>query len=179
MSGKIILITGPMFSGKTTEMIRYYKRYSIAGKKCLAVKYINDNRYDTDKVVSHDFDSIKAVSVRDLRDVNPTYYNVICIDEVQFFTDAADIVDMWAFDGKIVICSGLSGTFERKPWQVISDLIPKADEIVHLKAICRANGNEASFTYRHGTDKRDVVIGGQDIYDAVDREFLEDLNLHS
>ena len=58
--GKLNLICGPMFSGKTTELIRRYTRYELAGKKCILIKYSKDTRYDNNNIVTHDNNSYNA-----------------------------------------------------------------------------------------------------------------------
>jgi thymidine kinase len=75
-----------MFSGKTTELIRRLKRYQIAKYKCLIVKYANDDRYSESNIVSHDHQSLAAVSTRKVADfkLNALEYDVIGIDEGQF-----------------------------------------------------------------------------------------------
>jgi thymidine kinase len=75
-----------MFSGKTTELIRRLKRYQIAKYKCLIVKYANDDRYSENDIVSHDQQSLAAVSARQIRDFKSKAleYDVVGIDEGQF-----------------------------------------------------------------------------------------------
>ena len=171
MAGKLTLILGPMFSGKSSELIRYYKRYKIAGKKCLVIKYAGDDRYDETSVVTHDKVAIEALPASRLLDLEGTAkeYEVICIDEIQFFEDGS-MSDVWADEGKIVIVSGLNGTFQRRPWRVISELVPLADDIIHLKAVCKDNGEDAAFTHRTVGNNSEFMIGGSESYSAVDRK---------
>ena len=77
------LIIGPMFAGKSTELLRRVRRNEIAGKKCLYVKYIQDTRYDNSSISTHDNLKKQAVAVRDLSDLGDTWkkYDVIGIDE--------------------------------------------------------------------------------------------------
>ena len=110
-NGEIQLIIGPMYSGKTTELLRLYKRYYLAGKKCILIKHNDDIRYESNYVVTHDQKKYKAISTKYLEDIlnnkDVTSSEVICIDEIQFFIDAASICDKWANDGKIVIASSI------------------------------------------------------------------------
>jgi thymidine kinase len=174
--GKFTLILGPMFSGKSSFLIQNYKRYKIAGKKCLVIKYAGDDRYEKKSVITHDQIAIEAIPTNKLLDLEERVneFEVICIDEIQFFEDGV-ICDNWANKGKIVIASGLNGTFQRKPWKVISDLIPLADDIIHLKAVCRDTGNDAPFTHRIVSDKNDFLIGGSEAYSALDRKTFNHL----
>ena len=101
--GEIKLITGPMFSGKTSELIRRYKRYQLNKKnKCLLVKYKGDTRYSENEIVTHDHIKIKSIKAELLSELNNIInnYNIICIDEIQFFKDAYEFCEKWANLGK-------------------------------------------------------------------------------
>jgi thymidine kinase len=169
----IILILGPMFSSKTTELIRQYNRNSIGNKKCIMIKYLGDNRYDNNNVITHDGIKVQAIKCNKLEQVNEQIidYDVICIDEIQFYSDADIYCDIWANKGKKVYACGLSGTFKRTEFPVISKLIPKVEKIKFLRAICRENGNEASFSKLDmiTIDDNIEIIGGAEKYRAVDR----------
>jgi len=169
--GSLNLILGCMFSGKTSNLITRYNRYTIGGKKCIMVKYKADIRYDKKKVVTHDGIKITAIICEYLYEIDSIInkYDVICIDEIQFYKDAHIFCDKWATAGKIVEVCGLNGTYERKQFNIISKLIPKADSITYLTAICRENGNEAKYSKRLSDETEEQVIGGIDKYIAVDR----------
>jgi thymidine kinase len=172
------LIIGPMFSGKSTELLRRYRRYKLAGKKCLLVKHVSDTRYSdgTDSmIITHDnikYSAIKCSQLEELVNIVENqllqYYDVILIDEIQFYSDA-HLCDKWANLVTVEAC-GLSGDFERKPFEQISNLIPKADNITFLTAICKLSGQEAPFTKRTSNEKTKIVIGGADCYQAVSRD---------
>jgi thymidine kinase len=166
------LIIGPMFSGKTSTLISKYDRYKIAGKKCIMVKYIDDNRYDQNNVVTHNGIKVEAVTCRYLFDIEDYVkkYNVICIDEVQFYKDAPAFCEKLANEGHIVIASGLNGNYKRKPFEVISNLIPIVEDIIYLKAICIENGKDAYYSKINTVETDEIVIGGSEKYSAVDRE---------
>ena len=173
-SGKIELIIGPMYSGKTTELLRRSRRYYFSGKKSLLIKHSADSRYDDTNIVTHDTikcaalktDLLKKIeSSRDFKTVD-----VICIDEIQFYPDAAEICDKWANNGKIIIAAGLISDFKREPFEQVSLLIAKADDITHLKAVCTNTGLDAPFTRRISKEKQIKVIGGSDKYIAASRK---------
>jgi len=172
--GSITLILGPMFSAKTTELIRQYNRNTLGGKKCIMVKYSGDERYDNNAVVTHDGIKVQAIKCSQLSQVYDQIinYDVICIDEIQFYTDGDEICDRLANQGKKVYACGLSGTYKRTEFPVISKLIPKVEKIKFLTAICKENGNEASFTKLdlEETEGKIEIIGGSEKYRAVDRE---------
>ena len=87
--GSIELIIGPMFSGKTTELIRIIRRNIFAKKSCIIVKYKHDTRYSIEDVSTHDLQQAKAISCHNIEEVYPELlkYQVIGIDEGQFFKD--------------------------------------------------------------------------------------------
>lgn len=177
--GKLNLILGCMFSGKTSELINRYNRYTLGGKKCIMIKYHNDVRYDAEQIVSHDGIKVKAVRCQYLYEFDETIqnYDVVCIDEVQFYKDAHIICDRWANKGKIVEACGLNGTFERKPFDVISKLIPLASDITFLTAICKETGKHGMYSQRTSNETEEEVIGGCDKYKSADRlTFFKDSN---
>ena len=171
-NGKISLILGPMYSGKSTTLLSRYRRYQFGNKKCLLVKYLNDDRYDKNSIVTHDNVKYEAKSCRLLYDIDDVVknYDVICIDEIQFYKDAAQFCDKWANEGIIVEACGLNGDYKREPFDQISLLIPKSDEISHITAIDEKNGKNAPFTKRISNDKGQEVIGGKDKYRATSRK---------
>lgn len=173
-TGKLNLIIGCMFSGKTTELINQYYRNTIAGKKCVMVKYSGDNRYDSESVATHSGIHVNAISTDNLGKIenNVSEYDAIFIDEVQFYSDAVIYCDKWANEGKYIFACGLSGTFQRKPFKIISELIPLADNILFLRAVCKHSGKSASFTKRLTKDKELEIIGGSDMYEATSREYF-------
>ncbi len=174
MAGKLNLIIGPMFSGKSTTLLTRYRRYGIAGKRCLLVKYAGDDRYDgsEERLITHDKLSYKATSCRRLAEIDELVrqYDVVCIDEIQFYPDAYTYCDLWANAGIIVEACGLNGDFRRRPFEQISLLIPICDDIEHVKAVCRATGDDAPFSKRLTNEEEQEVIGSTDKYVAVSRE---------
>ena len=176
-NGQFNLILGPMFAEKSTQLIRRYNRYTIGDKKCIMIKYKNDDRYDQKMVVTHDNIKVDAIVCQYLfeADLIVKEYDVICIDEVQFYKDAHIFCDKWANENKIVEACGLNGTFNRKPFPIISLLIPLAENITYLTAICKETGNDAAYSQLHdnvkGITKETIeLIGGIGMYSASDRQ---------
>jgi thymidine kinase len=137
------------------------------------IKYTGDNRYDDKYVTTHDGIKVNGIKCRLLESVDEITidYDVICIDEIQFYADGDIYCDKWANNGKVVYACGLSGTFKRTEFPVISKLIPKVEKIKFLRAICKENGNEASFSKldMQNTGDSIEIIGGAEKYRAVDR----------
>jgi thymidine kinase len=162
-----------MFSGKSTILLTRYRRYQIAGKRCLLVKYAKDKRYDSSEemLVTHDQLSYKATSCHQLEDIKSLVknYDVICIDEIQFYPDASYYCDLWANEGKIVEVCGLNGDYRRQPFAQISLLIPLAEHISFVTAVCKDTGDEAPFSARLSNESEQEVIGSTDKYQAVSR----------
>jgi thymidine kinase len=169
--GKLNLIVGPMFSGKSTMLLNRYRRYQIAGKKCLLIKYAKDDRYSTKEIVTHDNLRYKATSCKTLEEADYFVcdYDVICVDEIQFYPDGAHFADLWATKGKVVEVCGLNGDYLRKQFKQISLIVPRVDNITFMSAVCKETGKDAVFTQRLSDDSGQEVIGGDDIYQAVSR----------
>ncbi|KAF2070645.1 hypothetical protein CYY_008039 [Polysphondylium violaceum] len=179
MLGKIQLICGPMFSGKTTELIRRIKKFNFANKKCLLIKYSKDIRYNDlsdssnkSLLYTHDKLTYSAFPCSVLEDARTKAqdYDVIGIDEGQFFPDIATFSEELANKGKTVIVAALDGTFQRKPWLNVLELIPKSEEITKLNAVCMVCYSDAAFSKRTVSDDSVELIGGADKYISVCRE---------
>ncbi|GAB6021992.1 Thymidine kinase, cytosolic [Chamberlinius hualienensis] len=170
-SGSIQLILGPMFSGKTTELIRRLKRYQIARHKCLVIKYANDIRYNNESLSTHDKQFYSAVSVMTLCPVfkDALEFSVIGIDEGQFFPDTVEFCERMANCGKTVIVAALDGTYQRLPFGSILNLIPLSETVIKLTAVCMKCFKSASYTKRISNETQVEVIGGADKYIAVCR----------
>lgn len=170
--GQIQVIFGPMFSGKTTELIRRLKRYQIANHKCLIVKYAKDVRYDIEGIATHDKQTLPATAVLKMADIKASTlnsYSVIGVDEGQFFPDLVPFAEQMADKGKIIIVAALDGDFQRKSFGDILGLVPLAESIDKLKAVCMMCFQDASFTKRKGSETEIEVIGGQEMYLAACR----------
>lgn len=177
--GKIDLIIGCMYSGKTSELQKRYKRDTISGLRCIIVNHILDDRYDDDdKITSHDNVQIKCFKTRHLSDFvdMSTYKNAdnIYIDEGQFFQGLKDFVIKAAeLDDKNITICGLDGDFNRETFGEIIDLIPYSDSICKLTAICSIcrNGTPAIFSKKIVNDDSQIInVGALDKYIAVCRK---------
>lgn len=170
--GHIQLIFGPMFSGKTTEMLRRVNRYRLANRNCRIVKYKHDTRYAMDKVATHDQQMQEALSASKISEVMTELWDaqVIGIDDGQFFDDIAECSEKLANCGKIVIVAALDGDFNRKRFKNVLDLCPFSEDIKKLNAVCTRCGEDASFTKRLTSQLTQEVIGGSEMYTAVCRD---------
>jgi thymidine kinase len=167
---RIELIIGPMFSGKTTEMLRRLTRYQIAGKKVVLLRPNKDTR----DYLTHDKRSsnIKEKLLRYVCEFNTDYYDVIGIDEGQFFSDLNLINTLAYYKNKIIIISGLSSDANQNGYDSILSVIPLSETITKLNAVCEdCCSDYGSFTVKK--DKSNTnEIGGKDLYKAVCRSCL-------
>jgi thymidine kinase len=169
MHGKLELILGPMFSGKSTELIRKIRLAKIINKKVLVIKPLLDQRYNNNKIVSHSFDSEDCNTVEFLYSLNESikHYDVIIIDEGQFFADLKETVIKWVDEFyKEVIIGGLDGDFKREPIGKILELIPYADKCKKISSLCKIcnDGTKGLFSYRITENENQVQIGGVESY---------------
>ena len=169
------LIFGPMFSGKTSELIRRINRYKIANKNVVAIKYSKDTRYSKNEISTHDNKNLEALSCLKL---NNDYdnYDVIAIDEGQFFDNILDFTIDYMNKNKIIIIAALDGTFQQKPFNNILDLVPYATKLTKLSAICMICKNEAHYSHRITKETELEVIGGMDKYIACCYKCLKNKN---
>lgn len=169
--GQIQVIFGPMFSGKTTELIRRLKRYKFANHRCIIIRYAKDNRYASDRVATHDCQYLPAVLATEFRSLSLNYedFDAIGIDEGQFFPDIVEFCEEMANLGKVVVVAALDGTYQRTGFGNILNLVPLAESIVKLTAVCMSCFSDASYTKRIGSEKEVEVIGGAEKYMAVCR----------
>ncbi|XP_004693474.1 PREDICTED: thymidine kinase, cytosolic [Condylura cristata] len=146
--GQIQVILGPMFSGKSTELMRRVRRFQIAQYKCLVIKYAKDTRYSSN-FSTHDRSTMDALPACLLRDVAQDSLGVavIGIDEGQFFPDIVEFSEAMANAGKTVIVAALDGTFQRKV-----EVIGGADKYHSVCRLCYFKKTTAPPT---GLDSRD------------------------
>ena len=168
-SGWIEIICGPMFSGKTEELIHRITRIKIANQSFLLIKPITDSRYSEKYIVSHNKRKIECTMVNKPNDILKIASNtdVIGIDEVQFFDNSIiEICRNLANQGKRVIISGLDKDYSAKPFGAIPLLMADAEYITKLSSICVLCGDLGSFSKRISNEKNQVVLGESDKYEA-------------
>uniref|UniRef100_A0A674J581 Thymidine kinase n=2 Tax=Terrapene triunguis TaxID=2587831 RepID=A0A674J581_9SAUR len=140
-----------------TELMRRVRRFQIAQYKCLVIKYAKDTRYCANGVSTHDRNTMEALSACYLKDVHQEALGsaVIGIDEGQFFPDIVEFCEAMANAGKTVIVAALDGTFQRKAFGSILNLVPLAESVVKLNAVCMECYREASYTKRLGSEREE------------------------
>jgi len=174
--GVLHMILGPMFAGKTSEMLRRVQRQKIAMKRCLVIKYAKDTRYSATHVSTHDKLMMVANPTTMLADLDHLTkdVDVIGIDEGQFYPDLFDQVEKYVKEGKHVIMAALDGTFERRPFDAVNRLVPLSDFLVKLNAVCVVCFQDAPFTQRLTRDSEVEMIGGAELYRPVCRQCYDE-----
>jgi thymidine kinase len=173
--GWLEVICGPMFSGKTEELIRRLRRAEIAGQRVVMCKPMLDDRYDASDVVSHAGVRTRAVPVASSADVSARArsYEVVGVDEVQFFEpQIVPVLLALAASGARVVAAGLDQDFRRLPFGPMPELLAHAEFVDKLQAVCHHCGGPATTTQRL-VDGRPapysgdtVVVGAAEQYEA-------------
>lgn len=176
-SGSIEIICGPMFSGKTEELIRRVRRAQIGRIKVQIFKPTTDTRYHETDVVSHSSQSIRSVPVQSSIQLLHNLFDstrIVAIDEVQFFDDSIiTVISKLAMRGYRVICAGLDTDYRGIPFGPMANLLAVADKVDKLHAICSVCGEAASKTYRKITSSEKILLGEADVYEARCRSHYE------
>ncbi|MEM1682284.1 MAG: thymidine kinase [Sulfolobales archaeon] len=188
------VIIGPMFSGKTTELLRVLRKYAIAGYRVVLVKPSTDTRYSSSKVVSHDGLEMDALVVEPTIDGLKKVHNILLdhdiigIDEYQFFNYSKELIRFLLdlSNDKLVIVAALNLDFRGEPWEVVKEILPYADDIKVLRAVCTHVGRDGRRCGRPAVrtqrllDGRPapynsprVLIGGRESYEARCRKHHE------
>ena len=168
-TGWIEVICGPMFSGKTEELIRRLVRAKIAKQEVTIFKPTLDDRYSEDYIVSHNKRKIKSLTIKNSTEIEKysKKSDVIGIDEAQFFDlDLITICKKIARQGKRVVVAGLEKDFQALPFGPMPQLLVDAEYVTKVNAICMQCGNPANFSQRISDEKNQVVIGEIDKYEA-------------
>jgi thymidine kinase len=175
--GWIEVVCGPMFSGKSEELIRRLRRAEIARQRVQIFKPRIDERYSADHIVSHSELKIRSEAVRDANELLnrvDVRTEIIGIDEAQFLgPEVVDAVVRLADMSKRVIIAGLDTDYLGRPFHPMPELLAVADEITKTLAICMQCGNPAKHTQRLISSEELVVVGATGMYEARCRRCFE------
>ncbi len=174
--GWIEVICGSMFSGKTEELIRRVRRAQIARQKVQVFKPRLDDRYQAEKVASHNgvhLDAVVVGAAKEILQLVDSDTAVVAIDEGQFFDwTVADVCDFLADNGRRVIIAGLDTDFRGEPFGPMPLLMAQAERVDKLQAICVVCGAPASRTQRlingqpASYDDPVIMVGADEVYEA-------------
>ena len=171
--GRIEVVCGSMFSGKTEELIRRMKRAGFARQRLLIFKPAIDTRYSSEDVVSHDRNVIKSIPVKSAKDIldYASEVDVVGIDEAQFFdNDIIEVCNSLAIHGVRVIIAGLDMDYQCKPFGPMPQLLAIADDVQKVHAICIRCGNHAYVSHRRVDVEGQVMLGEKTEYEPLCRE---------
>ena len=181
--GWIEVITGPMFAGKTEELIRRIRRLEYAKQNIIVFKPKIDDRYSNSEVVSHNHSRTKSIDIvksKEILDYVDNETNVVAIDEIQFLDEqAVDICEYLADRGVRVIVSGLDRDFRGEPFSFMPKLMALAEYVTKLSAICVKCHTPATRTQRIINGKPAkyhdpiILVGAKDTYEARCRDCHE------
>jgi thymidine kinase len=169
----ITVIIGCMFSGKTTTLLSFEKRFHILKRKICIIKHSIDQRYSKSdrNIVSHDgnfclySDVFTTPLLSDIIGIiNQNNYDCILIDEGQFFPDLKSFCKLFRRTKNIVI-SGLISDYKLEPFESMSDILSMSDKIIHLTALCTKCGDDAPFTSRIVNNTSQTLVGSSDMYE--------------
>ena len=171
--GRIEVICGSMFSGKTEELIRRIKKVELADEKYIIFRPKIDSRNPENKIISHAKNEISASIVsspKEILDLSVNY-PVIGIDEAQFFDQSiVDVCNLLADKGHRLIIAGLDMDFEGNPFGPMPNLMACAEDVMKVHAVCMETGNPAGYSYRKDNSDDLVLIGEKKEYKPLSRE---------
>ena len=176
--GRLEVICGPMFSGKTEELLRRIRRAQIAKLPVALFKPATDKRYDDVEVVSHDKNAMSSIVVngsqalwdhiQHARQREPGRregFSIVAVDEAQFFDKGLpEVCNNLANQGYRVIVAGLDLDYEGVPFGPMPLLLALAEEVTKLHAVCVETGRAAHFSHRIAGGQNQVELGAQDRY---------------
>ena len=171
--GRIEVICGSMFSGKTEELIRRIKKVELADEKYIIFRPKIDSRNPENKIISHAKNEISASIVsspKEILDLSVNY-SVIGIDEAQFFDQSiVDVCNVLAKKGHRLISAGLGMDYEGNPFGPMPNLMACAEDVMKVHAVCVETGNPAGYSYRKDSSHDLVLIGEKKEYKPLSRE---------
>ena len=171
--GRIEVVCGSMFSGKTEELIRRMRRAEFARQRVEIFKPAIDTRYSEEDVVSHDMHTIPSTPIDSSAQILllSSEIDVVGIDEAQFFDNGlVEVCNQFANDGVRVIVAGLDMDYKGVPFGPIPALCAIADEVTKVHAICVKCGNLAYLSHRTVDNDRRVLLGETAEYEPLCRE---------
>ena len=181
MAGKLTVITGPMYSGKTTELLSYVEIYRLGRKSYRVFKPSIDVRYGVEKVRSHSGIEVEAEAIEDPKEILNCLdgeVKAVFVDEVQFFDESLyDVVKELLDKGVDVFCAGLDLSFKQNPFETTAKLLSLADVVIKKRAVCTMCGEHtATLTFKISGGESEIDVGGKEKYIAVCRDCYNKLS---
>ncbi|HHF08402.1 MAG: thymidine kinase [Thermotogae bacterium] len=179
MSGKLTVIVGPMYSGKTTELLSLIEIYALGKKNYLVFKPAIDVRYSEEHIVSHTGLKAPATNVKGSDELHKIFkkhgepLDAIFIDEIHFFDEnIIKVIEKIIYSGVNVFCVGLDMSYKHRPFNTTAQIMGIADEVIKKKAVCHICGEyKAVVSYRKVEEtESEIDVGGMEKYIAVCRD---------
>lgn len=178
MSGWIFAIAGPMFSGKSSELLRHFRDFRKLGIRCRIFTSALDTRYGTGKVITHNGDSEDAVQVSCAADIEAGLddsVKVVFIDEPHLIKGkVADLCRKLAREGRKVFVAGLDLDYRGNPFPEMSAILNDADTVLKTHGKCAICGGPSRYSYRKTQDGKRLLVGGANIYEPRCRDCFKD-----
>ena len=173
MRGKLETIVGAMFAGKTSELLKRILWAKHQSKKIIVIKPIIDNRYDQEKIITHNDLSHDCFAMKDWKHVNDNFkfnkdfVDMVFLDEIQFMKtdETLENVEKILNSSIDVVSSGLDQDSRGRPWETSSMLLGLSDKIIKIYGFCNVCGMEATKTYRKQEGGDRTQVGAADIYE--------------
>ena len=170
--GRIEVICGSMFSGKTEELIKRIKKIEFSKQKFIVFKPKVDSRNPKEKIISHAKNEISSKIAEKTEDIF-TYgksFDVVAIDEAQFFNkDLVSICNKLANKGVRVIVAGLDMDYKGNPFGPMPNLMACAEKVTKVHAICVETGEKANYSFRKNINENLVMVGEKKEYEPLSR----------
>ncbi len=179
-NGWIEVICGPMFSGKTEELLRRLRRAKIAQIKMVIFKPAIDTRYSEYRIVSHDTNYFPSLSINESKDIikNSQEASLIALDEAQFFDEGIiEVLETLAIQGKRIIVAGLDMDYKGLPFGPMPKIMAIAEYVTKLNAICVKCGGLGTHSYRLSDRSGLVLLGEKDHYEPRCRKCFYDSSI--
>tara|TARA_B100000767_G_scaffold131705_1_gene125054 strand:- start:1785 stop:2366 length:582 start_codon:yes stop_codon:yes gene_type:complete len=170
--GRIEVICGSMFSGKTEELIKRIKKVEFSKQKFIVFKPKIDSRNPKEKIVSHAKNEISSKIVEKAKDIfnSGKNFEVVAIDEAQFFDqDLVLICNKLANNGIRVIVAGLDMDYKGNPFGPMPNLMACAEKVTKVHAICVETGEKANYSFRKSINEDLVMVGEKKEYEPLSR----------
>lgn len=171
-NGRIEIVCGPMFSGKTEALIERLSHANKLNLNTLAIKPQIDNRYAIHEIVSHNGTTIQAQVIAEPTELKNVIgkYDFIAIDEAQFFaSELVEVCESLAENGAHVLLAGLDKDYLGRPFSPMPELLAIADSVTKLSASCSSCKEEANFTFRLGKETEQFMLGTSEQYTPLCR----------
>ncbi|KRO90063.1 MAG: thymidine kinase [Bacteroidetes bacterium] len=171
-TGRLEVICGSMFSGKTEELIRRIKRVEFSNQNYIIFRPKTDSRNPNDKIISHAKTEISAITITEPEEIltHAVNYDVIGIDEGQFFNNTlTTICNTLANSGHRVIVAGLDMDYKGNPFGPMPNLMAIAEEVTKVHAVCVKSGELASYSFRKNPNDDLVMVGEKAEYEPLSR----------